>query len=188
LKNGPGIHSSSYKALVEEVVGEDVAVRALSQRVLVECRNLDDVTQAADLREALKEQFTLTDADVEGNVRLRKTYGSTQAATINVPVDVANKLLKVGKVKVGWSVCHLRAYRQLLRCFKCMEFGHQAKNCQGVDRSKACWNCGKNGHQGKACKDPPRCMLCKVDDGNEHSTGGRKCKAYLEALSRKAWK
>ena len=42
-----------FKAQVEEVLGESANVRALSQEASIECRGLDEVTTAEDLRRAL---------------------------------------------------------------------------------------------------------------------------------------
>jgi hypothetical protein len=181
--------SAAFKGLVEKSLGTDVTVRALTQEVVVECRNLDEVTTEEELREALIEQFTLGDLGKAAPIKLRKAYGETQIATIKLPVAEANKLLEKGKIRVGWTICPMRqTQQQLLRCFRCMGFGHQAKQCTGTDRSKRCWKCGEEGHVGKTCTGKPKCMLCQESDGNNHPTGGLKCKAYLEAKARKEWK
>lgn len=35
-------------------------------------------------------------------------YGSTEKATIQLPAKAARKLLEVGKIHTGWTVCRLR--------------------------------------------------------------------------------
>lgn len=142
MKRDPSVKSSLFKDLVKKTLGEAATVRALSQEVVVECRNLDEITTEEELREALKTQLELDDAADAAKIRLRKAYGGSQIAEIKLLAEAANKLLKAGKVKVGWTVCSLRAVERLERCFKCMGFGHQAKHCQGEDRSKMCRKCG----------------------------------------------
>src|SRR5450759_2667625 len=111
--------------------------------------------------------------DVSLTIRLRKAYGGTQTAAIRLSTEAANKLLEIGKVKVGWSLCSLKATprvtKQKERCFKCMGFGHQARDCKGPDRSDLCRKCGEKGHIARDCMKLLRCMLCKNEDGNDHT-------------------
>lgn len=183
LKRDPAAKSSLFKGLVEKSLGESAKVRALSQEIAVECRNLDEITTEDELREALKAQFELDDVADTAKIRLRKAYGALQIAEIRVPADVAKKLVEAGKVKVGWTVCTLRATERLERCFKCMEFGHQAKFCKGEDRSKCCRKCGELGHIAKDCTKAPKCMLCT--ENGDHATGGTRCPVFKKALAAK---
>lgn len=182
LKKDPAVKSLDYRELVAKSLGSDANVRALSQEVVIECRDLDAVTTEEELRFALTEQCKL---DVPVQIRLRKAFGGTQTAAIRLPVDAANKLVEIGKIKVGWAVGTLRATprvaKQMERCFRCIEFGHQARSCKGPDRSTLCWRCGGSGHVARDCTKQPRCMFCKPEDGNDHSTGGFKCPMYKKA-------
>lgn len=180
--------STTYKEMVEKTVGEVATVKTLTQEVVVECLNMDEVTTEDDFRTALKTQLELEDGQCEGPIRMRKAYGATQIGSIKVALPVANKILEKGKLKVGWSICPLRVPQQPLRCYKCMSFGHQSKNCQGADRSKACWRCGVDGHQAKDCKGEPKCLLCTDEGSNKHATGSFSCKAYKEAVGKQGWK
>lgn len=183
LKKDPSIKSSAFKELVEKSLGSEANVRALSQETVVECRDLDEITTVDELRDALNEQGNL--GNVPMTIRMRKAYGGTQTAAIRLAMAAANKLLELGRVKVGWSVCSLKATprvtKQMERCFKCMGFGHQARNCEGPDRSDLCRKCGEKGHFARDCTKQPRCMLCRKEDGNDHMTGGFKCREYQKA-------
>lgn len=185
LKKDPMVKSSAFKTLIERSLGDEANVRALSQETVIECRDLDEITTEDELRSALIEQCNL--GDVSMTIRMRKAYGRTQTAAIRLPTAVASKLVEKARVKVGWSVCPLRATprvtKQMERCFKCMGFGHQARNCAGPDRSKLCRKCGGEGHFANDCARPAKCMLCKAEDGNDHVTGGFKCPVYLKAAA-----
>ncbi|XP_062717180.1 nucleolar protein 58-like [Aedes albopictus] len=182
LKKDPMIKSSAFRELVAKSLGSEANVRALSQETVVEIKDLDEVTTEEDLKRALTAQ-----CNVEGPmvIRIRKSYGGTQTATIRLPADAANKLVVNDKVKVGWAVCSLRLAprftKQMERCYTCTEFGHHSRNCKDPDRSERCWRCGGNGHVARDCTKQPRCMLCKPEDGNVHPTGGFKCPAYKKA-------
>lgn len=189
LKGDPSVKSGTYKGLMEQSLNGEATVRALTQEIVVECRNLDEVTTEEELREALIEQFSLGEIGRAAQIRLRKAYSETQIATIRLPVAEANSLLKEGRIRVGWTICHLQVPRtQLLRCYKCLGFGHVAMRCTSTDRSKRCWRCGDEGHFGKTCQKKPKCMLCQEVEGNDHATGSLKCKAYKEARARQGWR
>jgi hypothetical protein len=185
LKKDPTVKSSAFKELVEKSLGEEASVRALSLETVIECRNLDEITTVDELRIALQTQCDLGGQPM--TIRMRKGYSGTQTATIRLALSAANKLLETGKVKVGWSVCSLKTIppvpKQMERCFKCMGFGHQARNCKGPDRSKRCRKCGDEGHFAMECTQLPRCMLCTPEEGNDHATGGFKCLAYKKATA-----
>lgn len=187
FKPNSEVKSAEFKAKVESTLGEAATVKALTQQVTLECRNLDAITTAEEVWTALKDQAALEVDQSNKPIRMRKTYGETQAATISLPAKEARKLLELGKVKVGWSVCTIKVVTQLLRCYKCTEYGHHARTCKGVDRSAACWKCGGDGHKAAGCKEAPRCLLCK-DGDNNHVAGSSKCGAYKAAMSQKGWK
>ncbi|XP_062712613.1 uncharacterized protein LOC134289907 [Aedes albopictus] len=98
LKKDPAVKSLDYRELIAKSLGSDANVRALSQEAVIECRDLDAVTTEEELRFALTEQCKL---DVPVQIRLRKAFGGTQTAAIRLPVDAANKLVEIGKIKVG---------------------------------------------------------------------------------------
>ena len=183
LQKDPSVKSAAFKELVAKALGHEAGVRALSQETTVECRYLDEITTEEEVRNALKEQCDLDDETLV--IKLRKAYGGTQTASIRLSAAVAPKLLKKGKIKVGWSVCAFktvpRVAKQMERCFKCWCFGHQAHTCAGPDRSKLCRKCGESGHFASDCTKSPRCVLCKKEDENDHMTGGFKCPVYKKA-------
>lgn len=189
LKKDPAVKSSTFKTLIESVIGEQANVKALSPETVIECRNLDEATTEEDLRSVLLGHLGEL-SDVPMNIRLRKAYGGMQIASIRLSTFAANKLLEIGRVKVWWSVCSLKAVprvsKQLTRCFKCMGFGHLARTCEGPDRSKLCRKCGGEDHVAKDCKKQPKCLLCKEEDGNNHTTGGPRCPVYKQAAARQS--
>ena len=189
LKGDTLVKSGIYKGLIEKSLGDDATVRALTQELVVEVCNLDEITTEEELREELIKQFSLGEIGRTAKVKLRKAYSGTQIATIKLPVTEANKLLEKGKIKVGWTICQLRTPRtQLLRCYKCLGFGHVAKLCTLTDRSKRCWRCGEEGHVSTTCTNKPKCMLCQQSESNDHATGSLKCKAYKEAKACQGWR
>ncbi|XP_055633311.1 uncharacterized protein LOC129773692 [Toxorhynchites rutilus septentrionalis] len=94
----------------------------------------------------------------------------------NTPFLFPNKSRLVGVPAVDCA-------SRVERCFNCMGFGHQARNCTGPDSSDLCRKCGEKGDVAKNCTKQPRCLLCKLKDGSGHATGGFKCRSYKTALA-----
>ncbi|XP_062713157.1 uncharacterized protein LOC134290133 [Aedes albopictus] len=145
LKKDSKNKSSSYKELAASVVGDTAQVRAVTPEVVLQCVDIDEITTAEEVKTAIKEQMEI--GDVEMSVRLRRGPSGTQVAAIKLPVNAADKALRIGKVKVGFSECPLRVSQQPEICFRCQEFGHLARNCRGPDRSKLYRRCGDEGHK-----------------------------------------
>lgn len=173
LKKDTALKGSAYKALAQQVLGDAVEIRALTTEVTLQCKNLDEITEAEEVSTALKVQCGVEVAAAA--IRLRKGPFGTQVATIRLPVAEADSALKVAKLKVGWSVCSLSIHQPPKTCFRCLERGHLSRECKGPDRSTLCRRCGGAGHKERECKAPPRCFMCTGKP--EHITGGPKCPA-----------
>ena len=187
LKKDSANRSSSHKELAQKVMGDKVTVRAMCPEATIQCKDLDEVTTEDELATSLRDQCEV--GEVEMTIRLRKGPSGTQIASIKLPVDAANKVLKIGKLKVGWSVCPLSVPERPEMCFRCHGFGHLSWNCKGPDRTKLCRRCGGDGHIARDCKRPAKCMICANDGTNDHVTGGPRCPAYKQALATKRkWK
>lgn len=184
LKKGAKQTSGGYsKLLTEEGIGatDGTAVKALGSEVTLQCKNLDETTTIQDLCESIKSSCNI--GDVMTNVVMRKFARGTKKATFKLPAEIANMVLKVGKIKVNWSVCPISLVIRPDVCFKCLEFGHKSWNCKGPDRTKLCRRCGGEGHKAAGCKATAKCLICK-GDGNKHVTGSFECPSYVSAMEK----
>ena len=79
--------------------------------------------------------------------------------------------------------CRVRARIEVLRCFKCLGFGHRKKDCEGPDRSDCCWKCGITGHRAAGCAGSQTCFLCRGSEDREaaHVARSGKCAAFKAA-------
>ncbi|KAL7732543.1 hypothetical protein ACLKA6_019178 [Drosophila palustris] len=184
--NISGEDTSAFKTLIGETLGETAEVRSLSHRVTIECKDLDEITTEEDIMDALRSQMGITDAAVD-DINLRKGYGGTQTASIRLPAESARKALSAGLLKVGWVRCRLRERVNITKCYRCLEFGHLAKQCRSeVDRSKLCRRCGKDGHLAKDCKEEPQCMFCKGKGSDwKHIAGSVTIERFISRLVEK---
>lgn len=183
LKRDSKNRSSAYKELTERVMSEKVHVKAMCPEATLQCKDLDEITTEEEVRLAMRDQCNLE--GVEMTVRLRRGPFGTQAASIKLPVDAANKAMTIGKIKVGCSVCPLRFSQRPEGCYRCLEYGHLARNCKGIDRSKLCRWCGQEGHKAQDCNNKQRCLFCVDKSRNRHATGGPRCPAFKQARGTK---
>ncbi|CAD7081211.1 unnamed protein product [Hermetia illucens] len=89
--------ADNFRGKVESVLGEEAEVRARKQEIVVECKDLDEVTSREDICAALKQQFNLGDIDQSAIKRMKKAYGGTQTTIIGLPAESAIKLITAGK-------------------------------------------------------------------------------------------
>ncbi|KAK9687557.1 hypothetical protein QE152_g36182 [Popillia japonica] len=102
---------------------------------------------------------------------LRPSWNGNQVATVQMERRSANLLIKDGKIKIGWINCRVRERVVVMRCYKCLEFGHLTKECKGPDRSNLCINCHQPGHKIKDCKATHFCPACQARRVSQMTTG-----------------
>ncbi|XP_062557268.1 uncharacterized protein LOC134222140 [Armigeres subalbatus] len=127
-----------------------------------QCKQLDEVTTSEEIASAIKDQGGVVVANA--SIRLRRGPQGTQIATVKLPAIDANKVIKVGKLKVGWSVCPVRFCLPPVvdKCFHCLEAGHKSLVYKGPDRSNLCRRCGEEGYKAHTCEKAPSCTLCQL--------------------------
>lgn len=144
---------SSVEAIKTEVArttGEIANVRVLQQKTLVEIRDIDSWSDKADIVESIARDTTI-EKDSINIVSLRTAYRS-QTALVLLPMSQARLIVAKGRLKISVVSCRVRlAEKRRARCFKCLAFGHEAKDCNGIDRKLNCRRCGKTEHVAKDC-------------------------------------
>ncbi|KAJ8933809.1 hypothetical protein NQ314_013781 [Rhamnusium bicolor] len=80
---------------------------------------------------------------------LRVNARDTQAVTIRLSKDDAERILKDKALRVGLVKCSFENRINMSRCFKCWSFDHLADDCNGPDRTNLCFNVqGRSPSQG----------------------------------------
>ncbi|XP_037931264.1 uncharacterized protein LOC119666062 [Teleopsis dalmanni] len=161
------------------------SVKSLTQHTLIECRDLDEITSNEEVRAAIADQFpAINVSDI--NVKFwRAARDSTRSAIIDLPTKDASVLIAAASVRVGWVRSRIRKHITPMRCFKCLQFGHAARQCKSDnDRSGTCMRCGQDGHRAKTCSAQPKCILCpeNCNGGNLHYSRSSKCEFYRKAI------
>ena len=142
---------------------------------------LVNVDQSVSAEEVVKEVATFGEVST-GDVRIgpfRQGRGDMNTVWVQCPLACATKLVKAGRIRLGWSIASVVALaKRRLQCFRCLAVGHTRVVCQSaVDRSAWCFQCGgDDGHRAAGCRLPPRCPVC-ADRGLAagHRAGAVEC-------------
>lgn len=125
------------------------------------------------------------DADTESIkvLSIRPNQFGSQNAILTMETKLARELCKRGTIRIGWTPCRARLRVNIVRCYRCLEFGHHRSECQGTDRSGICMKCGQGNHKAKDCVNINFCLTCKTEG---HRADQTKCPHYRKLIQDKA--
>ncbi|XP_043470554.1 uncharacterized protein LOC122503870 [Leptopilina heterotoma] len=180
--------SSNKKLFTEEVtkiIGDLGKVQMADRRTTLEIRDMDALTEKEDVEDALEKVSTVPAGSRKVTV-LGPNKRGVKLAVVVISQEDADKLEKVGHVKIGFVSCRIRSRVMVKRCHRCLDYGHIGRDCNAVDRSAACFKCGEAGHKAADCKKSPCCFLFKAKFGEkeniQHVAGSGSCKVFRTAL------
>lgn len=137
---------------IKKAVGGTATVSTLKQSVRVGVFGLDEIATSKEVAQG----FTIasgSETEIE-EVVLREMPRGLQMAIITTSAEAANKVVKLGRVRVGYTSCRVRLWHKNKRCYRCLSTTHETNSCHGTDRSGCCMGCGKPGHLIKECNEP----------------------------------
>lgn len=180
LAKAEGAKRDELREAVDKALGNKATVTVRTQEVNIVCKDMDEVTTKEEVLEALQTQLGTDSLPLSAIRSLRSVRGGTQTAVISLSFEQAKKVLTTGKVRIGWTICRVREAVKPKQCFRCFDYGHQARDCKGEDRSKQCRRCGEGGHIAKNCEaKDPCCMICSTKEKKAaHVTGSSRCPKF----------
>lgn len=169
--------AEKLKNAIGDTFGDDVKIRSVAKNHIIDMRDLDESTEVDDLINAL---MVATNSDVQTSFRIlnvRDSFGGTKQALVQLPEHLAAPLLRAGRIKVGWVMCRVRTKTKPKQCYRCMDRGHIASQCKGVDRGKICRKCCTPGHKSRECAAEPKCVICQEAGltNTQHMIGSAVC-------------
>ena len=172
-----------FKKALNEALGQDGTIRSITPRITLEILDMDTVTTEQDVEEAINRELQVTIPNLKVGMTKPNSRGQ-KLGIVDIDAEKATELLNKEKIRIGWIYCRIRKRTLVTRCYRCLDFGHQARECKGPDRSKLCYRCGKPGHRSKGCTSEFRCILCVSNDANSnHALGTGECTAFRKALA-----
>lgn len=184
LKLKRNTDTEKIKTIATVATGSEVS--APTSKVAIEIRGLDGDVTKEDLIVYFKTNsyMNLCAEDVKS---LKPGRLGKITAVVVLPVNIVNKLSTGPRIKIGWSYCRIYIRKPIIRCLRCLEFGHRKFKCDGPDRTNTCLNCWKTGHVRKDCETEAHCGLCDEDGDDKsgnHFSGGGKCAAFRRFLQK----
>lgn len=122
-----------------------------------------------------------------GRVRIISRSNKKGAEQGNVILEVTagikRSLSERMRIFIEWGAHRVRHYINVLRCYKCLVFGHTLRECSSKER--LCHRCGEEGHLAKDCKSESKCRNCRIR-GREHSHSvmSAECPEFLRVYER----
>lgn len=135
---------------IKRAVGETGSVSTLSQTARVGVFGLDEVTTTEEIEQAINSALP---SESVNKIAMLKLPRGQQVAIITATTEVANKIVELGRIRVGYVSCRARMWIDVKRCFRCLAPGHETRVCRGTDRSSCCRGCGKHGHFIRDCEE-----------------------------------
>lgn len=176
---------------IDGTLGEGVKARRLQQRSDLEIRDIEPLTTAAQVIQAVAntDEGSLQIRDIRCKV-LREGPRATMVALVEVPAFCAENILKKGRIKIGWVNCRARLSPHLTRCFGCHDIGHIARQCPmgSTEQDKICRRCEMKGHSMNDCTEAMNCRLCAARGMSgvqaAHIAASTRCYIYREEAAR----
>ncbi|XP_033221089.1 uncharacterized protein LOC117175492 [Belonocnema kinseyi] len=180
-------NQKGFTEALKNALGDQGTVFNKVPRTSLEIRDLDSLTTEEEVREALTRDLQELTGELKVSLTKPNTRGQIMAI-VDVDEQAAEHLLETAHIKVGWVNCRVKKRTMVTRCYRCLGYGNQARECKGPDRKDQCYKCGNTGHKGATCQSDANCVLCNdlnlETQQRCHIPGSGKCQAFREALGR----
>lgn len=146
------------KEKIKEIGDSDIAITRKERHIFL--TGIDEVTSKEEVKEAILNATKANDTDLR-IIFMKNNIRGEQTCMIAANKWLTNRLQKTGSIRIGWINVKVREKITPLRCYRCLGFGHGARDCEGEDRSKLCRNCGEEGHKMNSCQNASFCHSCQ---------------------------
>ncbi|KAL7724666.1 hypothetical protein ACLKA6_012324 [Drosophila palustris] len=140
---------------------ETAEVASARPMATIAIRDLDALTEQADVLNAVKGLLPEGSSDIKVTVSAPNSREQTQAF-VTLTEENAATLRAVGKIKIGWLKVKMKRVKTVKKCFRCLGIGHMQYDCKGPNRKGEglCFRCGETGHKIAQCQKAPKCWAC----------------------------
>jgi len=116
------------------------------------------------------------------HINITKTSINKKIAFLACCPELAQDLLLLGKIKIGWCMCRIQDNTRPIRCYNYNTFGYNSNNCKNkIESNKYCLKCGDPNHISSNCNNTPKCLSCHEIG---HQMNNHKCPLLIEAINK----
>lgn len=195
--NDSNVLSTTKTKLTEKIgnIGEVKEPTTSKPRLKVVGFDSDYFNDDTRLTNAIcKQNDKLFDESAEIQIIDKKKMRGTElhTAVLTVDVNTFRRVLKAGRIFIGWNSCREKEHVEVMRCFKCNQFGHLAKECKEEDF--VCPLCADK-HSMNQCKvkeDEYKCVNCvrantelNLDVNVKHCAFSLKCPVLNKQIEKR---
>jgi hypothetical protein len=100
------------------------------------------------------------------NIKFTKSKFEDSRHVIEVSPTLRRELVALRNIKLLWNLCKVEDFIVVIRCLKCLGFGHTTRFCQNQQK---CSNCAED-HHWRECSNQhsPRCVKCTKANSYVH--------------------
>lgn len=167
--------------ILKEAISKKVgnAVKVTNNETTLHILDIDATTTQEEVVKAVRGVLGDLDPSAVKFRSMRPSRDGNQIATIQIDRANARRLIQMRVIRIGWIGCRVKERVTVIRCFRCLNFGHRIADCKGQDRSDTCLNCNKTGHRARECNNKQFCPSCQTDD---HRADTTKCPHFRRLL------
>ncbi|XP_023312770.1 uncharacterized protein LOC111692984 [Anoplophora glabripennis] len=151
LTNGGAAGARKVKETMNQVTGAEIVIVGVGTRKMLNVYDMDETADKVEIENAIGQELELSEKVDIKVLSLRPTARGNQNATVALPGDYEDKLIRRGWLRIGWTRCKVRQRLEVAKCYNCCEMGHMARDCKGPNRKNTCMRCGETGHRVREC-------------------------------------
>nr|CAI5829680.1 unnamed protein product [Callosobruchus analis] len=174
---GQGNQANIFKEEIKSTLKE-ADVRVMKHESVLHITDIPATENESSVLNDIMDDMGILDSQALRVKPLRPLQDGNQAATVIIRRDLANKIIRRGVVKIGWS------WGKELRpeMLQVPGIRTQQERLQRTRSSEECLNCGATGHRAKECQNSAYCPKCKQRD---HRADTTKCPYFRKIIREK---
>lgn len=175
------VTTGNAESLRKEIENKVDGVRtAVGGRKTIEILDLDPTVTKNDVISEIQKVASSDEQEDSTVDALRSTNSGFQIAILTVPRSLGDRLVQIGALRIGWTSCRVKEKINIDRCINCLQISHHSSKCKEPKAAEVkCLRCAESGHIAKDCVNERYCVKCEVK-GHRNDTYA--CPHYREMV------